>query len=281
MRKKYIVNKRKFRRALVILNFVSIIVLVLSCGLIVRVVRAYQIDRLTYIAAASAAVAMTTANPESPAPTEVPYYLSNEWKPPEVTPPITVNFSEIAAESTNVVAWLYCAGTPINYPVVSCNDNNYFLTHDYTGEKNTSGAIFSDERNQDNLYGDNIIIYGHHMKDNSMFGSLMQYQKQTYMDEHKTLYLITPEGNFQITIFAAWFCDAELNNYPVRFSSENSKKQFYDKAVHASIANTYQEYYADKRIITLVTCSYSKYIENPHFQVNGWLTEIGDPLPND
>lgn len=276
MKKKHIVNKQKFRRALIILNSFFMIVLGATSFIIIRAIRTYQVDRATYSAAASAALSTPTTDAKTPMPTKEPYYLSDEWKPPEETPPIKVDFSGIATESTNVVGWLYCDGTPINYPVVACENNTYFLTHDYTGAKNNSGAIFSDERNGSNLSGDNIVLYGHHMKDRSMFGSLMQYQKQTYLDEHKTLYLITPEKSYRIAVFAAWFCDGSLDNYPILFLSEDSKKHFFEKATQESIANANPEYDADERMISLVTCSYSEYLEDPHFQVNGWLIEIAD-----
>lgn len=280
MKKRHVVDKRKFRRALIILNVVSASAVIFGCFLMIRAVHTYQSDRITYNAVASEVVAKSMTGSSDPITTEAPYYLSNNWKPPKETPPITVDFSAVASKNTNIVAWLYCMDTQINYPVVSCSDNNYFLTHDYLGQKNKSGAIFSDERNSDDLYGDNIILYGHHMKDRSMFGSLVLYQKQTYLDDHKTLYLYTPEKNYRITVFAAWFCDDELSNYPIQFTSEESKERFFKMATQESIANAYQEYHAGKRIISLVTCSYSEYIDNPHFQVNGWLTEIGDSSEN-
>lgn len=276
MKPKRKVNKRKFRRALIMINAILVSLLACISFLIIRAISVYRKDSSIYIAAASSSVSTPAERAKESVITETPSDLSENWEYPEETAPIIVDFDEEGTKSSNIVAWLYCEGTPINYPVVACENNTYFLTHDYTGVKNNSGAIFSDERNGSNLSGDNIILYGHHMKDRSMFGSLLQYQKQTYLDEHKTLYLITPEKDYRITVFAAWFCDGSLDNYPILFLSEDSKKHFFEKATQESIANANPEYDADERMISLVTCSYSKYLVDPHFQVNGWLIEIGN-----
>jgi sortase B len=191
-------------------------------------------------------------------------------------PPIEVDFSTVREEGPNVLGWLYCKDTMINYPVVIYSDNTHYLTHDYTGWHSSSGALFFDFRLTSQLLGDNLIIYGHHMKDRSMFGSLLQYQKQLYYEAHPTMYLITPKNNYRIDLFAAWFTDSELENFPIQFDTEQKRRSFVQMAIANSMFTPNDEsYYSDAKIISLVTCAYSDYIEDSRFLVQGWLVEIG------
>ena len=126
------------------------------------------------------------------------------------------------------------------------------------------------------LSGENLIIYGHHMKDRSMFGSLLQYQKQSYYEEHPTMYLITPERNYRIDLFAARFTDSEQENFPIQFDSEQKRRTFVQTAIaNSTFTPNDKTCQLDAQIISLVTCAYSDYIEDSKFQIHGWLVEIG------
>ena len=214
-----------------------------------------------------------------PAPTPAPSGISLETTlstEPRETPPIEVDFATVQEDGPNVLGWLYSSDTQINYPVVIYSDNIHYLTHDYTGSKSSSGALFFDFRLTKQLSGENLIIYGHHMKDRSMFGSLLQYQKQSYYEEHPTMYLITPERNYRIDLFAARFTDSEQENFPIQFDSEQKRRTFVQTAIANSTFTPNDEtYHLNVQIISLVTCAYSDYIEDSKFQVQGWLVDIG------
>ncbi len=195
---------------------------------------------------------------------------------PKETPPIDVDFATVQEDGPNVLGWLYSSDTQINYPVVIYCDNKHYLTHDYTGSHSSSGALFFDFRLTEQLSGENLIIYGHHMKDRSMFGSLLQYQKQSYYEEHPTMYLITPDRNYRIDLFAAQFTDSEQENFPIQFDSEQKRRTFVQTAIANSTFTPNDEtYHLNVQIISLVTCAYSDYIEDSKFQVQGWLVDIG------
>ena len=182
----------------------------------------------------------------------------------------------LAEEGQNVLGWLYSENTLINYPVTYYSNNTYYLSHDYTGKHSEGGALFFDFRLTKKLVEQNLIIYGHHMKNRSMFGSLLQYQKQSYYDEHPTMFLLTPEKNYRIELFAAQFTGSEQEQYPVWFESEQKRAAY----VQAAIANSTftpenTTYHEGDQILTLVTCAYSDYIKDAKFLVHGWLIEIG------
>ena len=94
--------------------------------------------------------------------------------------------------STNpdIVAWIYIEGTKINYPIVQGEDNSYYLKHLFSGEWNGSGCIFLDSRNDASFADRHSIIYGHHMKNGTMFTDLDKYKKQDFFDEHPVALLI-------------------------------------------------------------------------------------------
>lgn len=91
---------------------------------------------------------------------------------------LQVDFNKLEEINPDVIAWIEIPGLEISYPVVQGRDNDYYLHHLITGENHKSGSIFMDFHNQEDLSDRNTIIYGHNMKDGSMFGTLDQYQSQ-------------------------------------------------------------------------------------------------------
>lgn len=234
----------------------------------------YSRDEKLY--AEARALAVQAAEPTQAFILTAPLPGATATPEPKETPPIVVDFVALRVEGRHVLGWLYGANTLINYPVVYYSNNSHYLTRDYTGARSKGGALFFDSRLTKQLAEQNIILYGHHMKDRSMFGSLLQYQKQSYYDEHPIMYLLTPEKNYRIDLFAAQFSDSEHERFPVWFESEQKRKTFVQSAI-ASSTFTPQDavYRVDGQIISLVTCAYSDYIEDAKFQVHGWLTQIG------
>lgn len=88
---------------------------------------------------------------------------------------LQVDFNKLEEINPDVIAWIEIPGLEISYPVVQGRDNDYYLHHLITGENHKSGSIFMDFHNQEDLSDRNTIIYGHNMKDGSMFGTLDQY----------------------------------------------------------------------------------------------------------
>ncbi len=86
------------------------------------------------------------------------------------TEEITYLDEQLFLDNPNTIGWIKVDGTSINYPVVQYSDNSYYLNHDFNRKNNSAGWIFMDSNNS--LDDQNLIIYGHHRKDGSMFGSL-------------------------------------------------------------------------------------------------------------
>lgn len=91
---------------------------------------------------------------------------------PVETSPISVDFDTLKEANEDVIGWLYCEDTPINYPVLQSDDNSYYLRRLVNGEWNVAGSLFMDYRNNLSNNDWNTVIYGHNMKNDSMFGTL-------------------------------------------------------------------------------------------------------------
>lgn len=115
--------------------------------------------------------------------------------------PISVDFEALRAENPDIIAWLYLEDTVLNYPILwRMDDNAYYLTHLASQEVNEYGSIFADGRSSFPFHDWNTLVYGHNMKDDTMFGIMDLYRTQDFYDEHKTMYLLTPEENFRVDV---------------------------------------------------------------------------------
>ncbi len=187
--------------------------------------------------------------------------------------PIDVNFEALKAMNANVVGWLYCPGTQINYPVVQSTDNSYYLTHLYDNQSNSSGTIFMDARNSPDLSNINTIIYGHNMKNGSMFASLQNYDGVWYYDAHPVMYYITNEHDYQIDVFAGFETTCDSDAFTIFFPNEQAYSSYLSTMRGRSTVNTaWMPITTNDNIITFATCSYG--FSGARYVVQGKVTQI-------
>ena len=185
----------------------------------------------------------------------------------ETKVPVFVDFEKLTAEYPDTVGWLYCEGTPINYPVVEGKDNLRYLRRLPDGSYNAAGSHFADYRCKEVAASGNYIIYGHNMKNGSMFGTLVRYKSQNYYDEHPTLYYLTPERTFRIELIAGFVTKSTGEVYNTQLSAEQVRQFCAESDFSSGI--TPQD---DDVFITLSTCSYE--YENARYVVIGRAIEI-------
>lgn len=181
---------------------------------------------------------------------------------------ISVDFSVLKQENEDIVGWLYLEDSPINYPVVQSNDNDYYLRRLVNGEYNIAGSLFMDYRNDSNLEDDNTIIYGHNMKNNTMFGSLQEYKSQDYYDNHKVMYYFTSEKNYIIELFTGYTISVESDIYDLSVIDSSKLEELISKSDFESNTKVTEE----DKIITLSTCAYE--YDGARYIVMGVLKEI-------
>lgn len=188
-----------------------------------------------------------------------------------------VDFDALRAVNGHTVAWIYSEGTPIDYPVVLGEDNAFYLNHTFSGRPGSAGAIFMDMDNQGDFSDANTAIYGHHMRNGSMFASLDKYRKQSYYDEHPVIHLYTPGGDYAIELFSAYVRDASL--LPHDFDSPEDFLAYVDQIKALSDFKSDVTIGADDRIVTLVTCNYN--YDDARYVVHGKLTLLRGAAPDD
>ncbi|MDR0888923.1 MAG: class B sortase [Coriobacteriales bacterium] len=110
-----------------------------------------------------------------------------------------VDWNSLWAINPDIVAWVIIPDTNINYPIIQGDDNEYYLHHLSDQTASANGAVFSDYQGSRELNALNNIIYGHDMLDGSMFAGLNKFRDQSYLDAHSTIFLATPEMNYQLS----------------------------------------------------------------------------------
>lgn len=171
-----------------------------------------------------------------------------------------VDWKALKKVNPDVQGWLYQKGTVINYPVVQGTDNDTYLHTRFDKQWSGGGTLFVDYRMEKDFKGFNSIIYGHHMKDGSMFRSIRGYTKEEgYYDKHKTLELATPHGNYHLVVFSAFITKAtDEDTYKMTYD-EAEKQAYIDRAWEQSelpITRDSVDVTKDDRLVTLSTCAY-------------------------
>lgn len=113
------------------------------------------------------------------------------------TIPITVDFIKLKKRNKDIIAWLYCEDTQINYPVVQSADNEYYLRRLIDGTWAVAGTLFFDYRNSSDVSDWYTVIYGHNMHNDTMFGSLHKFSDADYLKKHPNMSLFTQSSIFK------------------------------------------------------------------------------------
>lgn len=206
---------------------------------------------------------------------EVPEKQQNEAAESNQTQelcPIAVNWKELKETNPDIVGWIYGEDTKINYPVVQGKDNTFYLTHMADRSKNSSGSIFMDCRNTEWSEFSNEILYGHHMKNGSMFAELQKYKSQEYYEAHSCFYYLTETGNYRLEILRAGILTGDSELYHLAFESQEEREAYVKRWDGKSkIVPVFSEK-NDTPLMTLSTCSYET--KNARFVVQGQLIRM-------
>lgn len=168
----------------------------------------------------------------------------------------SVDFAALSRINPDIVGWLYCEGTKINYPVVQGSDDEYYLDHLFDGTQNANGCLFLDSRVGASFSSVHSIIYGHHMRSGSMFAALDGYKRQSFYKTHPTMLLITPAATYEVQLFAAYVADPSEDAWEVSFANDGEIQAWIDAAVARSTFTSDVKPKPGDRLLTLSTCSY-------------------------
>ncbi len=172
-----------------------------------------------------------------------------------------IDINKLYEENKDIVGWLKIDNTTINYPIMqNINDPNYYLRRDFYKNYSSYGTPYMAK--QCNLNSDNIVIYGHHMKNNKMFGELEKYKSKDFYNNHKIITFTTLEKEYSYEIFAVFKTTVYTKNtfrYYENINFENKKmyNDFINICKDKSLYQTGIEIKDKEKLITLSTCEYS------------------------
>ena len=112
-----------------------------------------------------------------------------------------IDWNYLKSINEDIIAWIEIEGTNINYPIIK-NENNYYLKHSFDKKYNSNGAIFT--TNIFPFKDDETIVYGHNMKNGSMFSNLGKYLNKEFLDLHSKYKIYTVDKNYEATIFSVY-----------------------------------------------------------------------------
>lgn len=167
-----------------------------------------------------------------------------------------VDFKELKNKNSDTIAWLKVENTNIEFPIVKANDNSYYLSHNFNKEYNKAGWIFADYKNKFDTTDKNIVIYGHNMRDNSMFGSLKDVIKKEWYNNERNKYitLITEEEYHIYEVFSVY--QIEKEDYYIKTNFKNNEfEEFINTIKERSKKDFNVKVTKDDNILTLSTCA--------------------------
>lgn len=172
----------------------------------------------------------------------------------------SVDFDALLETGPDIIGWLTLPDSAINYPVTQTDDNEYYLHHLYDGTYNKVGCLFADYENAADFSDRNTIIYGHNMRDGSMFAALNEYAEQSYYDTHKQMYLVTPEGGYVVELFAAFTAKpAESGNdtspWRLEWKDDGDYTTWLTAMKERSVVESDVTVTCSDKVLTLSTCT--------------------------
>lgn len=186
-------------------------------------------------------------------------------------PPITVDFEKLRSINQDVIGWIYVEALEgINYPIVQGEDNEFYLHKTYEKNYNFAGTIFVDYENSSDFSDCNTLIYGHNMKNGSMFGNLKKFtEDQSVYDKSRYFWILTPEKNCRYEIASAYTTGVDSDTYTL-FKGPGEEFEQYLKNIrgYSEIKTEAEELNIKDKIVTLSTCTGN---ESTRFVVQGRL----------
>lgn len=189
---------------------------------------------------------------------EEPKKEPEEQKEPEVQPRFTVDFATLQQMNPDTVGWIrFEEPSEISYPVVKGRDNEEYLTRTFEANDNKLGTLFVDKDNTGTFTDRNTIIYGHNMKNGTMFGKLKQFKLPETMQKSRYIWVLTPGGNYKYEIFSGYTAKINSETYTL---IKGPGQEFIEYAQHMQQLNAISEaampvFKETDKIITLSTCT--------------------------
>lgn len=191
---------------------------------------------------------------ETPAETEpaVTEQETAETEAPYVSP---IRFEELREINPDIVGWLKIEGTEIDYPIVQTGNNDTYLNTDFEGKKSLAGSIYLDYECEPDFSGRHNIIYGHNMRNGSMFKDIVRYKEEAYFKEHQEITVYTPDREFHLRPMSVLYTEPTGMRRKTQFATEESYRAYVEEMTKGcSFAQIPEK--TPGQLWSFVTCSY-------------------------
>lgn len=181
----------------------------------------------------------------------------------------SVDFEKLLEMNSDVVGWIrFDEPSEINYPVVQGRDNEEYLKRTFEANTNKLGTLFVDVDNPGDFSGRNTFIYGHNMKNGSMFAQLLKYKDDSFYKEHPYFYIYTPDGKVRTyEIFSAGVVKDTSDSYIMDYADDAAFQTYIDYIKQQSAYPTSAEVTTASKIVSLSTCTNVR--DDERFLVHG------------
>ncbi len=168
-----------------------------------------------------------------------------------------VDFDKLKEMNPEVVGWIrFDEPSQISYPVVQGPDNDKYLNTTFEGKRNSAGALFVDKDNQADFSDENTFIYGHNMKNGSMFGQLRKYKTKSFCEENPYFYIYTPDGKVSTyQVFSVCIVKDISRSYVKQYSDAEDFQDYIDYIRGISRYSVDVEVTGESQVVSLSTCT--------------------------
>lgn len=180
-----------------------------------------------------------------------------------------INWDKLRKTNEDIVAWIYLEDSNIDYPIVKSSDNKEYLTTLFDKTYGVSGSIFVD-CNTEHPFGQlSTVVYGHHMKDGSMFNNLKKFKDRDYANQHSRFELVTPDEKYHLDVAAFLNCPSDSYIYTPNIT-KNDFEKFVTEINNLAEYKTGVKLNKNDKIVILSTCAYE--YEGARYVIIGKLT---------
>lgn len=187
-----------------------------------------------------------------------------ESEPEYVDDSLDIDAGKLLKRNSDYIGWIYIPDTSISYPVVQSADNSDYLHQSFDKNYLFSGTVFMDSRNKE--FGPDFrhsILYGHNMRDGSMFAGIKKYQDEKFYKQHDHFWFITPDEKRLYKVIACNLVEpSDKAAFGIEYEDDDDFITQIKSLVSRSLVKTGYEPSLDDKIMTLSTCTSDHYTRN-------------------
>lgn len=243
---------------LIIVIIVALVAFISAGIMLIGVIREYKDGEDAYdtMKQYTQSVPAETADSSEAPDTASAVDEQQDAEPTTLKAPIQVDFASLQNVNEDIVGWVYVEAMPdISYPIVRGTDNEYYLKRTAEKKKNKAASIFMDYRNNADFTDAMTVLYGHNMKNGTMFGNLKDFQEKEAYKTSPYIWILTPDRTYRYEIFSVRDVDEQDSLYALDLVPGDMQKSYMEDAQEKSDIETTASFTGTEKLLTLSTCT--------------------------